>query len=109
MIRLFRWSVLVGHSYCAETLNVALEVMRGLLVKLDSLYPLNPYHNTHHAAAVAHVTAFLACQFDMFSRHSVLEPLDDVTVILAALGHDGIANRKNFSWNLKTLVTLFVF
>ncbi|XP_053992302.1 dual 3',5'-cyclic-AMP and -GMP phosphodiesterase beta-like isoform X2 [Hylaeus volcanicus] len=65
------------------------------LRKLESCYHANPYHNKIHAASVAHATA---CLMTMLYIHksSLHNPINDIAIIIAALGHDaGHPGRNN--------------
>lgn len=65
------------------------------LYKLQSCYPPNPYHNRIHGAAVAHATSCLMRMLYVYEAadHS---NINDIAVIIAALGHDaGHPGRNN--------------
>lgn len=69
-----------------ETLNIGEDVLKNWLLLIEKKYhSTNTYHNSTHAADVLHATAvFLAKE----RVKAVLEPLDEVASLIAAVVHD---------------------
>eukprot|EP01071_Lankesteria_metandrocarpae_P011458 Lankesteria_metandrocarpae@DN5446_c0_g1_i18.p1 len=88
----------VGTAIVSESLDsfgVELEVFQRLFYEMQKTYFANPYHNATHGATVAH-TSLSLCRTIALDRSPKFDPIDEMTFIVAALGHDlGHPGRNN--------------
>ncbi|XP_020904916.1 high affinity cAMP-specific and IBMX-insensitive 3',5'-cyclic phosphodiesterase 8A isoform X2 [Exaiptasia diaphana] len=84
---LFFLGMKILNKFCVcEKLNISEDVMKNWLQLIEANYHRkNAYHNSTHAADVLHATAvFLAKE----RVKAVLEPLDEVASLIAAIVHE---------------------